>query len=108
MARGEPYRKTRSLLFGEPTMATTFLETWHAYHDLLIEGLAHDMGVDVNEEKLPVLVASMLWGGHLHTFRVWLMGDGTGNLTTECLEVIDKVIDDYGDQFGYQHAARKQ
>jgi AcrR family transcriptional regulator len=46
-----------------PTSHSAFVY-WDRYQELLAEGLAEDMNVDVATDLRPMLVACMLWGGN--------------------------------------------
>lgn len=92
------YRKRVAGFWAYPTVSTITLKFWYRYEEILAEGIAEDMGVDVASDPLPTLIACMLWGGNLHAARNWAEAGGKTNLTKVCLEVVDTVRVQFKDQ----------
>jgi len=74
-----------------PTLAVAHLRLWHDYEDLLTAELARDLGCDAATDRLPRLIACMLWGGNHAALRRWVADAGRGDLVREVLGVIDEV-----------------
>lgn len=79
-----------------PSLAVAQLRLWHDYEDLLTAMLARDAGCDPDRDRLPRLVACMLWGGNHAALRRWVAADGRGDLVDEVLSVIDEVATRFG------------
>lgn len=83
-----------------PSLAVAQLRLWHDYEDLLTAMLARDAGCDPDQDRLPRLVACMLWGGNHAALRRWVAADGRGDLVGEVLGVIDEVAARFGGLLG--------
>lgn len=94
---GKQYRAALSNLHSVPTISTTLLDTWYSYERVLEEGLRQDLGADP-DDLLPILIACALWGGHRHAIRKWFLGNGTMDLTTASVAVVDQVVSRFGAQ----------
>ena len=83
-----------------PSLAVAQLRLWHDYEDLLTAMLARDMNLDPDHDRLPRLVACMLWGGNHAALRQWVAQDGRGNLVREVLSVIDDIAERFDGLLG--------
>ncbi len=92
------YRKKLASFSAYPTVSTITLNYWYRYEEVLAQGIAEDMGVDVANDPLPTLIACMLWGGNTHAARNWAEAGGRASLIAACLEVVDTVRDQFKDQ----------
>ena len=97
------YRKRIADFWAYPTVSTITLKFWYRYEEVLAGGIAEDMGVDVDTDPLPTLIACMLWGGNMHAARNWAEAGGKTSLVAACLEVVDTVRD----QFKHRLKVRK-
>lgn len=102
MANSARYKKTVHDLYALPEFPTPYLQIWHEYERILAENIAEDMGMDLSRERLPILVACMLWGGSSHAFRTWIADGGEQDLLTETLAMVDSVIAQYGHLLEYR------
>jgi AcrR family transcriptional regulator len=89
------YRKNIAEFWAYPTVSTITLKFWYRYEEVLAEGIAKDMGVDVDNDPLPTLIACMLWGGNMHAVRNWADAGGKTSLTATALKVVDTVRDQF-------------
>lgn len=72
-----------------PASSSTFIY-WDRYQELLAEGLAEDMNVDVATDLRPMLIACMLWGGNQKIARSWVNKRlDMERLVASLLEVVD-------------------
>ena len=92
------YRKKIADFWAFPTVSTITLKFWYRYEEVLAAGIAEDMGVDIDSDPLPTLIACMLWGGNMHAARNWAEEGGKANLVKACLEVVDTVRVHFKDQ----------
>ena len=83
-----------------PTLAVAQLRLWHDYEDLLTAMLARDSGCDPDRDRLPRLIACMLWGGNHAALRRWMAAEGRGDLVGDVLGVIDEVAARFGGLLG--------
>ena len=92
------YKRKIASFASYPTVSTSTLEYWYRYEEVLAQGLAEDMGVDIKSDPLPMLIACMLWGGNQHTAREWFNDGGKANLAAALLRVVDTVRDQFQQQ----------
>lgn len=89
------YRKRQTFFWQIPYVSSKTFDFWFRYQEVLAEGIADDMGVDVADSPLPMLIAAMLWGGNSNTARRWVMSGTNSNFSEAILEVVDTVIDQF-------------
>ena len=82
-------------LWSYPTTHTSKLKISYRYEEVLAEGIAEDMNIDVNRDPLPLLIACMLWGGNLHAVQDWADSGGKTDLEKVTLRVVDTVRDQF-------------
>lgn len=91
-----------------PSLTVAHLHLWLDYEDVLTAALARDLGRDPEQDRLPRLIACMLWGGHQAAVRSWAHHGGTSDLKAEVLAVIDDVGGLFGAELsGRGHRARR-
>ncbi len=95
---GERYRRGVYNFYTLPSLSTTFLNTWAEYEAALAEGLAADFGAtrSAHGQRLPMLVACMLWAGYRRVIYEWAFADGQIDLERQCVGVVDSVIAEFG------------
>lgn len=54
-----------------PPVSSRIFEYWDHYQQILAEGLAEDMDLDMSRDMRPMLIACMLWGANQKTAMSW-------------------------------------
>ena len=91
----------RAALKKRPTPAPVrislrYAEYWHRYETVLAQGIAEDMGVDVNEDLRPMLIACMLVGANKHMAAELRKGRSKhADLVDNLVAVVDTVIAEF-------------
>jgi len=72
--------------------SSRIFEYWDQFQQILAEGLAGDMGLDVGSDLRPTLFACMLWGGNQKVALGWIGKRWDRELVVASLvEVVDSV-----------------
>lgn len=95
VAGGARYQKSVSDIYAIPNFPTPYLRIWHEYEHTLSRSIAEDLGDDLEDARLPILIACQLWGGCTHVFREWMNNGGSTDLEAQTLAMIDLVISQY-------------
>jgi len=75
-----------------PLISRRVFEYWDRYQQILAEGLAEDMGLDVTSDLRPTLFACMLWGGNQKVALGWANERwDKEKVVASLLEVVDTV-----------------
>ena len=78
-----------------PYVSSKTFDFWFRYQEVLAEGIAQDMGVDVKDDPLPMLIATMLWGGNSNATRNWVTYGTNDDFSKVILNIVDTVIDQF-------------
>ncbi len=89
------YRRRRNSFMEISFVSNATLQYWYRYQEVLAEGIALDMGIDVAHDPLPTLIACMLWGGNDNAARNWANSGTKDDLVKVLLKVVDTVIDEF-------------
>lgn len=89
------YRKLLRRASELPTVSTRILMILYEYERLLTESLAADFLMDPAADRLPRLVACMLWGANSEVARRYAL-EGNFDLTEEAVAVADAVEELFG------------
>lgn len=95
------FREARQALFSISDVPRTSILIELEYEKTLAEGIAEDMNVSVSNDRRPMLIACMLWGGNRQVVREWV-ADPQGGLETSVVAVVDEVSRMVGHLFGHE------
>ena len=75
----------------EPRFATLMQVIAHKYIEILTRNIANDFSLDPKVDRLPTLVAHMLWGASEHNIMAWQEADGNYDLVAGGVSAVDEV-----------------
>jgi len=89
----ENLRKSLRDRFKMHETPAAFYEVDDKYEHLLATGIAQDMGVSLNKDKRPMLIACMLWSSHKQMLRDWAIENRRVSLVKEALSIVDTAVE---------------
>lgn len=77
----------------DPKLMGVSAELGREYVKLISRSIAQDLDLDVDQDRLPVLIANMCWGANFDAIRRWSKSGGEADLVALTVEAAEDVID---------------